>query len=124
GGVVFSPLWVVAVGWLGFPIAAATIGLVMILTVWALASTVFARTPQQMRLTPDGDAPGTPAAEVILSSARRLPGSMLWRNLRFITLSAGMALGLFAQIGLIAHLFSLLVPSLGSQLAGLAMGLA
>ena len=35
-----------------------------------------------------------------------------------------MALGLFAQIGLIAHLFSLLVPALGAQRAGLAMGLA
>jgi MFS family permease len=33
-----------------------------------------------------------------------------------------MALGLFAQIGLIAHLFSLLVPALGEQAAGLAMG--
>ena len=30
-----------------------------------------------------------------------------------------MALGLFAQIGLIAHLFSLLVPALGAQCAGL-----
>ena len=35
-----------------------------------------------------------------------------------------MALGLFAQIGLVAHLFSLLVPALGAQQAGLAMGLA
>ena len=35
-----------------------------------------------------------------------------------------MALGLFAQIGLIAHLFSLLIPALGTQGAGLAMGLA
>ena len=34
-----------------------------------------------------------------------------------------MALGLFAQIGLVAHLFSLLVPALGAQQAGLAMGL-
>jgi cyanate permease len=33
-----------------------------------------------------------------------------------------MALGLFAQIGLISHLFSLLVPALGAQQAGLAMG--
>jgi hypothetical protein len=32
-----------------------------------------------------------------------------------------MALGLFAQIGLVAHLFSLLVPALGAQQAGLAM---
>ena len=35
-----------------------------------------------------------------------------------------MACGLFAQIGLIAHLYSLMVPALGPQLAGLAMGLA
>ena len=34
-----------------------------------------------------------------------------------------MGLGLFAQIGLVAHLFSLLVPALGAQRAGLAMGL-
>ena len=35
-----------------------------------------------------------------------------------------MALGLFAQIGLLAHLFSILVPALGAQPAGLAMGAA
>ncbi len=35
-----------------------------------------------------------------------------------------MALGLFAQIGLVAHLFSLLVPALGEQFAGLAAAVA
>ena len=40
----------------------------------------------------------------------------LWRDRRFVTLAAGMALGLFAQIGLLAHLFSLLVPALGEEL--------
>jgi hypothetical protein len=34
-----------------------------------------------------------------------------------------MGLGLFAQIGMTAHLYSLLVPALGAQQAGLAMGL-
>jgi hypothetical protein len=33
-----------------------------------------------------------------------------------------MCAGLFAQIGLLAHLFSVLVPTLGAQAAGLAMG--
>jgi hypothetical protein len=33
-----------------------------------------------------------------------------------------MALGLFAQIGLTVHLYSLLVPALGPSYAGLAMG--
>jgi cyanate permease len=35
-----------------------------------------------------------------------------------------MALALFAQIGLLAHLFSLLVPALGAHAAGLALGSA
>jgi cyanate permease len=35
-----------------------------------------------------------------------------------------MAAGLFAQIGMLAHLFSLLVPALGAHAAGLAMGFA
>jgi hypothetical protein len=33
-----------------------------------------------------------------------------------------MAFGLFAQIGLVAHLFTLLTPALGAQYAGFAMG--
>src|SRR5215472_11674092 len=59
-----------------------------------------------------------------VSSARPLPGTQLWADGRFITLAAGMALGLFAQIGLIAHLFSLLVPALGAQLASIAAAVA
>jgi hypothetical protein len=52
-----------------------------------------------------------------------LPGLLLWSDLKFLTIAAGMALGLFAQIGLVVHLFSLLVPALGASRAGLAMGL-
>ena len=48
----------------------------------------------------------------------------MWRDRRFITLAAATSLSLFAQIGLIAHLFSLLVPAMGASLAGLAAGLA
>ena len=61
-----------------------------------------------------GSAPGLP-----------LPtGRPLWRDRGFVTLALGMAAGLFAQIGLLAHLFSLLVPALGAQAAGLTMGFA
>jgi hypothetical protein len=69
------------------------------------------------------------------SRARRLPSpaalaplyaeaSAAGRDWRFLTLATGMTLGLFAQIGLLAHLFSLLVPALGAQLAGVAAGAA
>ena len=43
GGVIFSPLWVVAIGALGFSNAAAAIGLVMALTMWVLADSLFSQ---------------------------------------------------------------------------------
>jgi hypothetical protein len=124
GGVIFSPLWVAAIGVLGFPLAAAAIGLVVAATTWALAELVFSRTPERMGLMPDGDAPGSGPTPLASPTARPLPGALLWREAKFLTLAAGMAFGLFAQIGLVAHLFSLLSPALGAQQAGLAMGLA
>jgi hypothetical protein len=122
GGVIFSPLWVAAIQRLGFPMAAAVLGLAMIATTWLLADIFFAKKPHDMCLTPDGDVLGSSTISVTSASARPLPGKQLWSNLQFITLASGMALALFAQIGLIAHLFSLLVPALGSQLAGIAAG--
>jgi MFS family permease len=121
GGVVFSPLWVAAITWLGFPVAAGAIGVVTAVTVWFLAAIVIAKSPLEMGLTPDGDAPGAEIAAPA-HSAQPLPGKRLWRDAGFLTLAAGMALGLFAQIGLLAHLFSMLVPALGAQATGLAIG--
>jgi len=119
GGVVFSPLWVATIGLFGFPWATVAIGLAMIVIIWILADVYFAKAPEQMGLTPDGVAPISPPP-----IERSSPGDRLWRDRRFITLAAGMSLALFAQIGLLAHLFSLLVPALGEQLAGFAAALA
>ena len=124
GGIVFSPLWVAAIALMSFPLAAPAIGVVTVLTIWLVADLTLAKTPRQLGLLPDGDSIGVSAIPVASPSAKPLPGSRLWRDPKFLTLSAGMALGLFAQIGLIAHLFSLLVPALGAQSAGLAMGAA
>jgi len=122
GGIIFSPLWVAAISAVGFPAASVLIAVVMVVTLWILADAVFSRTPQSMGVRPDGDEPGSAVVSVTLPQARPLPGAALWRDRRFITLSAGMTLGLFAQIGMISHLYSLLVPALGAQQAGLAMG--
>ncbi len=122
GGIVFSPLWVAAIAGLGFPGAAAAIGVVTIAALWFLCDRYLARTPEQMGLAPDGVAAA--AVPGGAASTAPLPGRLLWRDWRFVTLAGGMALGLFAQIGLIAHLFSLLVPAFGAQLAGLAAGFA
>ena len=66
---------------------------------------------------------GCAGSAAAYSSAHRtptdeLPGSRLWRDWKFLTLAGGMAVGLFAQIGLTAHLFSLLAPTVGAQKAG------
>ena len=124
GGVIFSPLWVALIAHAGFAAAAASVGVAMLLVVATLAHAVFAKTPDNLGQLPDGDTPGTPARSVTSPHARPLPGARLWRDRGFLTLAAGMAAGLFAQIGLIAHLFSLLVPAMGAQRAGLTMGLA
>jgi uncharacterized membrane protein len=123
GGIIFSPLWATAIGLLGFPIAVAAISLIMILVIWALADLVFSKSPEQMGLAPDGAAGGKPPRFHLVAGRGPLPGSLLWRDPKFLTLSAGMAFGLFAQIGITAHLFSLLSPALGTTQAGLAMGL-
>ena len=123
GGVIFSPLWVATIATLGFANAAVAIATTMLATLWWLSGRCFARTPEQMSLASDGDAPGCPPIAVTAPHAKPLPGGLLWRDWRFVTLSAAMAIGLFAQIGLIAHLYSLLAPALGSQRAGFAMAL-
>ncbi len=124
GGVVFSPLWVAAIGLLGFLGAALAIGFVMIATTWVLANRYYSKTPEQMGLVPDGDTLSSGAVSVTSPLVVSLPGNQLRRNWRFLTLAIGMALGLFAQIGLLAHLFSLLAPAFGPQLAGIAAGTA
>ncbi|CAB3884174.1 hypothetical protein LMG26689_03640 [Achromobacter animicus] len=73
--------------------------------------------------TPPATAPSRAAQESAAPPTPRL-AIKLRQDRAFVTLAAGMALGLFAQIGLIAHLLSLLAPILGAQTAGLAMGLA
>ena len=124
GGVVFSPLWVALIAALGFAGGAAVVGVVKVIVMAVLSVLVFSRTPERMGQAPDGDAPGQSAASMTLPNTRPLPGNALWRDRAFRTLAAGMALSLFAQIGLLAHLYSLLVPAIGKQGAGLAMGLA
>lgn len=120
GGVVFSPLWVAAIAALGFPIAAAVIGAIMVATIWFLADHVFAHTPQSLGQVQDGEV----LSPAFATTPPALAGRLLRRDIRFLTLAAAMALGLFAQIGLIAHLFSLLVPVFGGPAAGILMGLA
>lgn len=123
GGIIFSPLWVASIALFGFQGATVVIAAVMALTLWVIAGALFSRTPRQMGLLPDGDVQQPQAAESPAAGTREVLGARLWRDPKFLTLAAGMALGLFAQIGLMSHLYSLLVPAFGAQPAGLLMAL-
>lgn len=130
GGVIFSPLWVALIHAWGFPAAAATVGVAMVLIVATMSHAVFARTPASMGLSVDGHvglatasfASACPAPSAAPAVPRAPARAALWRDRAFLTLAAGMALGLFAQIGLLAHLYGQLMPILGAQAAGLVMG--
>ncbi|WP_211883913.1 MFS transporter [Plastoroseomonas hellenica] len=120
GGVVFSPLWVVLIAGFGFPLAALAVALAAVLTLWVLAGRYLGRDPTAMGQTPDGDdLAATAAGSPALSAA---PLAKPWRERRFATLAAAATCGLFAQIGLLSQLFSVLVPPLGAPGAGLVMG--
>jgi MFS family permease len=127
GGVLFAPLWATLIAHLGFPLSAAAVGLAMAAALWWIAGSFLRATPADLGQWPDGDLmpvaaaapPPAPAAVPPLP-----PGAAVWRDRRFATLSTAFALGLFAQIGLVAHLFSLLAPALGEAGAGLAVSLA
>lgn len=123
GGVIFSPLWVALIAAYGFRTAALVIGATVVVSVACLARTVLRHTPQSMGLFVDGQTAAALISTVPTRPVADLSGSP-WRDAAFTTLSLGMALGLFAQIGLIAHLYSLLTPAMGPQWAGFAMGMA
>lgn len=120
GGVIFSPLWIMLIASIGFGAAAMVVGGVMVAVVVALTVLAFQHTPESMGQSPDGVA-GAVAPRMTPQVGTTARGSFI-RNRKFVTLAAGMMLGLFAQIGLLAHLFSLLVPELGKELTGFAMG--
>ncbi|MCC5618889.1 MFS transporter [Nostoc sp. CHAB 5836] len=123
GGVILSPLWVALIAMMGFPGAAALLGAAMAATLWFLAGRFFAQGPTALGQRADGEGTAT-VAPGRSSPHAELPGRALTQHRRFVSLTLGAALSLFAQIGLIAHLFSLMVAPLGAQLAGFAAGLA
>ncbi|WP_200845167.1 MFS transporter [Roseomonas sp. 18066] len=120
GGLILSPLWVALIGGLGFPAAATLVGLIFAGLLWWMAGRFFAPTPAMLGQQPDGEALSATPAKPPVEAAPL--GQNPWTEKRFLTLTAGASLALFAQIGLVAHLFSILVPLLGAGAAGLAMG--
>jgi hypothetical protein len=125
GGILLTPLWMVLIDRFGFTTAAAVVGVVTVAVVAGLSRAALAATPGAMGQLPDGRAAGgSPSEPPSGAPGRATPLSVLMRTAGFRTLAGGMALGLFAQIGILAHLLSLLVPALGASAASLVMAMA
>lgn len=123
GGVVLSPLWVMLIAAVGFPATAALVGLTMAAVLWWLSARYLAHGPAALGQRPDGADLPTAATTHEVPAAAPMPAHGLWRERRFVTLTLGSTLALFAQVGLIAHLLSMLVAPLGAQRAGLVAGM-
>lgn len=122
GGVIFSPLWVLLIQSFGFAGAAVMVGVLMVAVIAWLAFCILGKAPADFGQHVDGRIHEPAAGNAMRSNGQDAPRARLWRNRQFLTLAGAMALGLFAQIGMYAHLFTLLVPFWGKQQAGLLMG--
>ncbi|HXP72628.1 MAG TPA: MFS transporter [Stellaceae bacterium] len=125
-GVLLTPIWIALIHGFGFPIAAAILGATMVLMVWPLAGRYLRPSPEGLGLRPDGGAASSmPCRGVETASAVRLPITLaaLLRHSSFATMSAAFGLALFAQVGLLSHLVSFLIPALGDAGGAAAVSL-
>jgi MFS family permease len=123
GGIVFSPLWVALIATFGFPGAAAIVGAITVVTLVWLSARYFTPNPADLGLRADGGFAGGPVEKTTQPARPPIAPEGAWRDRRVITLAAASALALFAQIGLIMQLFSLLIPAFGQRGAAIVMSL-
>jgi predicted MFS family arabinose efflux permease len=107
GGLIFTPLWAVAIGRFGFATTAVFMGIAALAVLWPVST-------RYLRAGPGVAAGTTPST---------LTNAALLRDRGFLAISAAFALGLFAQVGLFAHLVTRLAPVVGTDGAALAVSL-
>ena len=113
-GLVLTPLWVALIGALGFAAAAAVVAAAMLATLLPASVAYFRPQPRGADIGIGTIAPATAG----------LSRAALLRDRRFLTISVAFALGLFAQVGLVAHLVTRLAPEFGPAGAAWAISLA
>jgi MFS family permease len=109
GGLMLTPLWAFLIERFGLGVAAAILASAAVLIVAPLAARFLGRAPKATAAKPVSPPPR--------------PRLAILRQPAFLTISAAFALGLFAQIGLVAHLIPRLGPVFGTSIAALAISL-
>ena len=124
GGVVLTPIWVTLIAYGGLSMATAIVGAVTIVVVCFLSNRCFRQSPTSLGTTIDGHLSTLTAVPKTPSRHPERPRWGLWKSQTFVSYVAGFTIGLFVQVGIIAHLYSLIVADLGIRGAGLAAGFA
>jgi Major Facilitator Superfamily len=124
GGVLFAPLWVTLIAAIGFAPAVAAVGLVTLTVLWPLIGRYLRPTPLSLGLAADGDPPRVVRPVAAPSAHRPALFIALLANWKCVTLSIAFALGMFAQVGVVAHLITRLLPLVGAVDAAIAVSLA
>jgi MFS family permease len=119
GGLVFTPLWVLLIAQFGFPVTAAIIGTVMVAVLWPIA----ARYLRPRLNDSHHKITATSSHKSGEQIAPTISRTELLRDPRFVTISLAFALGLFAQIGIFAHVVTRLAPEFGANGAAWAVSL-
>jgi MFS family permease len=124
GDVLFAPLWITAIAAIGFAPAVAVVGLLTLALLLPLTWRYLRPTPSSLGVAPDGDPPRSTWHAAVSAQHRPVRFVALLSNGQFTTLAIALALGMFAQVGVVAHLITRLAPVVGAVDAAIAISLA
>src|SRR5262249_18797868 len=113
GGVLIAPALIFLIEAVGFTRALTVASVVLLGVMLVLAGGIIRRVPAALVRGSDGDTASSTDASPSATEAPRSRADAL-RNWRFWSVSAPVALGLAAQVGVLTHLVSLVAPALGS----------
>ena len=120
GGVLFPPIWIGLIAYVGFAASGMLVAAAIVAIIWPLAHRYLRPFPADLGLMQDGA--GHEFVQTALSRPSRSRPALL-HDARFLTMATAFALGMFAQIGLVAHLIARLTPELGARGAAAALSL-
>jgi MFS family permease len=121
GGVLIAPGLILLIEAIGLARGLHLASLFLVSSLVAIAAMILRRGPESVGEGPDGGPPRPAAVKPHAPAGVRREAVRTWH---FWSVSAPFALGLTAQVGMLAHLVAFVTPMLGPGSGGRAMGIA